>query len=459
MEAVRIAGTFFAAAALHGAKKGETEWLRDESPLPASFSQMALVLIVCSQISRYYKLQDQKPLSTPLTILGATTPILIACGAERTDFVAQKALKEVNRHLGAVLMLAYWVSICATFRLQKYKDVAAALSGYTFIVLVDRAPQGIRENTDQATTAYHRVNGLLFGESYFAKLLGLTKCFTYGEKEYSPLLFGDFSAQGVQPGGGVTKDQVKKYLRTAVDPTHLSARPKPWDLPSGGEMNIASRKLLERLETNKAYMNEDIYPEMRSILEKISPKLTTDTNKRLQALETASMAALTKELAKIYEELFRNELSAKDSLYFLLYRKQDEFLDEVFVDDYKGKPDWFRKLFGEGTPQQINIYRLFYGAPIGMNLDYANSDATQSPDANPFSRLIWRSYVESTSQKFFQEFYTEAEMIAWVKNNEFHTIPSVKKWFGSQGFHTVSTEAARFFLLQHGVLGVTALPR
>ena len=104
----------------------------------------------------------------------------------------------------------------------------------------------------------------------------------------------------------------------------------------------------------------------------------------------------------------------------------------------------------------ISSYRIFYGGPLGFNLDYAKSDATQSSDGAPFSRLIWHRWVTSTSQGFFGDFYTEEKLINWVQTPEFKNLPKVNDWFNERGIHEVNRDAARFFLLSHGVLGIRA---
>lgn len=109
--------------------------------------------------------------------------------------------------------------------------------------------------------------------------------------------------------------------------------------------------------------------------------------------------------------------SEEKRLYTLLYSKQDEFLRDLFDADYDGKPEWFKRLFGKGTPQRFNCYRLFYGEPIGLNVDRARTDETQDPDGMPFSRLIWKPWVIEANRCFFQDYYTEANLIQWVQKD------------------------------------------
>ena len=96
------------------------------------------------------------------------------------------------------------------------------------------------------------------------------------------------------------------------------------------------------------------------------------------------------------------------------------------------------------------------GGALGFNLDYAKSDATQSLDGAPFSRFIWQRWVTSTSQEFFRDFYTEEALIEWVQNPKFTGLQKVNSWFLEHGIDEVNSDAARFFLLKHGVLGVRA---
>ncbi len=454
METVNLIAAFFEASGLRGIRCSENEWHLEKTPLPAAMCQTALVLIALGQLSSYYELQKLKPLSTPTYALGII-PLLIGHEAEMNILGAQKVARVVNRNLGFPLTLSYFVATYAIFKLKKYKHVAASLSGYVFIAIVDlkQTPEKLKEGVSKVMTVYFPLNDFFFAEGLPFKLLGMAKLLTYGEEYYGPDLYGSFEERGLQSGKDVTLEEVANK-NTGVNPSHLMIRVKPWGEPSDiVSDNEELEALLQQLNEKEASMSERVFNEMLSIVQKVFEKREARGQLR-NLLTEASGARLTQELPKLYAQYFSDTFIAEEALYTLLYQKQDAFLLVAFEKDYKTSSKWFRRFSFEGSPQLINSYRIFYGGALGFNLDYAKSDATQSLDGAPFSRLIWQRWVTSTSEEFFRDFYTEENLIKWIQVPEFTKIPSVNSWFTEHGIHEVNKDAARFFLLKHGVLGV-----
>ena len=456
METVNLVAAFFAASGLRGIRCSENEWHLEKTPLPAAMCQTALVLIALGQLSSYYELQKLKALSTPTYVLGVV-PLLIGHEAEMNTMGAQKVARAVNRNLGFPLTLSYFVATYAIFKLKKYKHVAASLSGYVFIAIVDleQTPEKLKEGISKVITVYFPLNDFFFAEGLPFKLLGMAKLLTYGEEYYGPDLYGSFEERGLESGKAVAFEAIGD-TRTGVDPSHLATRVKPWGAPDENVSDTEEiQDLIQQLREKEASMSEKVFKEMLSIVQKVFKK--PEAREQLTNLLTeASGAKLTQELPKLYAQHFSDTFTAEEALYNLLYQKQDVFLSAAFEKDYKTSSKWFRRFSFEGTPQLINSYRIFYGGPLGFNLDYAKSDATQSSDGAPFSRLIWQRWVTSTSQEFFRDFYTEEALVQWVQDSKFTKLANVGSWFTERGIHEVNRDAARFFLLSHGVLGIRA---
>jgi hypothetical protein len=381
--------------------------------------------------------------------------LLIGHEAEMNTLGAQKVARVVNRNLGFPLTLSYFVATYAIFKLKKYKHVAASLSGYVFIAIVDlkQTPEKLKEGVSKVMTVYFPLNDFFFAEGLPFKLLGMAKLLTFGEEYYGPDLYGSFEERELQIGKAIALEAVGN-TRTGVDPSHLMTRVKPWGVPSETvSENEQLQALLQQLREKEALMSEKVFNEMLSIVQKVFKKLKA-REQLTNLLTEASGARLMQELPKLYAQHFSDTFTAEEALYTLLYQKQDAFLLAAFEKDYKTSPKWFRRFSFEGSPQLINSYRIFYGGPLGFNLDYAKSDPTQSLDGAPFSRLIWQRWVTSTSEEFFRDFYTEENLTKWIQVPEFTQIPSVTSWFTEHGIDRVDSDAARFFLLQHEVLGV-----
>ncbi|WP_316357673.1 hypothetical protein [Candidatus Neptunichlamydia sp. REUL1] len=456
MEAVNLVATFFTASGLRGIRCSENEWHLEKTPLPAAMCQTALVLIALGQLCSYYELQKLKALSTPTYALGIV-PLLIGHEAEMNTLGAQKVARAVNRNLGFPLTLSYFVATYAIFKLKKYKHVAASLSGYVFIAIVDlkQTPEKLKESISKVMTMYFPLNDFFFAEELPFKLLGMAKLLTYGEEYYGPDLYGSFEERGLQSGKAfVLKDVVD--TNTGVNPGHLMTRVKPWGTSSEiVSENEELRILIQQLRQKEVLASEKVFNEMLSIVQKVFKK--PEAREQLASLlNEASGARLMQELPKLYVRHFSDKFTAEEALYTLLYQKQDTFLLAAFEKDYKTSSKWFRRFSFEGTPQLINSYRIFYGGALGFNLDYAKSDATQSSDGAPFSRLIWQRWVTSTSQEFFRDFYTEENLTKWIQVPEFTKIPSVTSWLTEHGIDELNSKAARFFLLKHRVLGFRA---
>lgn len=456
METVNLVAAFFAASGLRGIRCSENEWHLEKTPLPAAMCQTALVLIALGQLSSYYELQKLKALSTPTYALGVV-PLLIGHEAEMNTLGVQKVARAVNRNLGFPLTFSYFVATYAIFKLKKYKHVAASLSGYVFIAIVDlkQTPEKLKEGVSKVMTVYSPLNDFFFAEGLPFKLLGMAKLLTYGEEYYGPDLYGSFEERGLESGKAVALEDVAD-TNTGVNPRHLMTRVKPWGAPSETvSENEQLQTLIQLLRKKEALMSEKVFKEMLSIVQKVFKK--PEVREQLTNLLTeASGARLTQELPKLYAQHFSDTFTAEEALYTLLYQKQDVFLSAAFEKDYKTSSKWFRRFSFEGTPQLISSYRIFYGGPLGFNLDYAESDATQSSDEAPFSRLIWHRWVTSTSQEFFEDFYTEEALIEWVQDSKFTKLANVGSWFTEHDIHEVNRDAARFFLLKHGVLGIRA---
>ncbi|QVL54821.1 MAG: hypothetical protein KFB95_05755 [Simkaniaceae bacterium] len=453
METVNLVATFFAASGLRGIRSSESEWHLEKTPLPAAMCQTALVLIALGQLSSYYELQKLKALSTPNYVLGVV-PLLIGHEAEMNTLGVQKVARAVNRNLGFPLTLSYFVATYAIFKLKKYKHVAASLSGYVFIAIVDlkQTPEKLKEGVSKVMTVYFPLNDFFFAEGLPFKLLGLAKLLTYGEEYYGPDLYGSFEERGLQSGKNVTLEEVADK-NTGVNSSHLMIRVKPWGVPSETVSDNELQALTQQLNEKEALMSEKVFNEMLSIVQKVFKK--PEARAQLKNLLTeVSGARLTQELPKLYAQHFSDTFTAEEALYSLLYQKQDEFLSAAFEKDYETSSKWFRRFSFEGTPQLINSYRIFYGGALGFNLDYAKSDATQSSDGAPFSRLIWQRWVTSTSQEFFRNVYTEEALVEWVQDSKFTKLANVGSWFAEHSIPEVNRDAARFFLLKHGVLGV-----
>ena len=454
METVNLVATFFAASGLRGIRCSENEWHLEKTPLPAAMCQTALVLIALGQLSSYYELQKLKALSTPTYALGIV-PLLIGHEAEMNTLGAQKVARAVNRNLGFPLTLSYFVATYAIFKLKKYKHVAASLSGYVFIAIVDlkQTPEKLKEGVSKVMTVYFPLNDFFFAEGLPFKLLGMAKLLTFGEEYYGPDLYGSFEERGLESGKAVALKDVAN-TNTGVNPRHLMTRFKPWGVPSETVSDHEQlQALLQQLMEKEALMSEKVFNEMLSIVQKVFKKPKA-RGQLTNLLNEASGARLMQELPKLYVRHFSDTFTAEEALYTLLYQKQDAFLLAAFEKDYKTSSKWFRRFSFEGSPQLINSYRIFYGGALGFNLDYAKSDATQSSYGAPFSRLIWQRWVTSTSQEFFRDFYTEEALIEWVQNPKFTGLPKVNSWFTERGIDEVNSDAARFFLLHHEVLGV-----
>ena len=457
METVNLVAAFFAASGLRGIRCSENEWHLEKTPLPAAMCQTALVLIALGQLSSYYELQKLKALSTPTYALGIV-PLLIGHEAEMNTLGAQRVAKVVNRHLGLPLTLSYFVATYAIFKLKKYKHVGVSLSGYVFVAIVDlkQTPEKLKDGVSKAMAVYSPLNDFFFAEGLPFKLLGMAKLLTYGEEYYGPDLYGSFEERGLGSGKAVAFEAIGETT-TGVDPSHLMTRVKPWRTPNENTSDTEElQDLIQQLREKEASMSEKVFKEMLSIVQKVFKK----PNARAalgNLLADSSGARLTQELPELYAQHFSDTFTAKEALYTLLYQKQDAFLSAAFEKDYKTSSKWFRRFSSDGTPQLINSYRIFYGGPLGFNQDYAKSDATQSSDGAPFSRLIWQRWVTSTSQEFFRDFYTEKNLIKWVQASEFTKLTNVASWFAEHSIGEVNNDAARFFLLKHGVLGVRAL--
>lgn len=452
MEAVKLVGAFFAATGVQGVRRSENEWHLEKTPLPAAMCQTVLALVVLGQLSSYYGLQKLKPLSTPTYIMAGIVPLLIGHEAEMNTLGAQRIAKVVNRNLGSPLTISYFVATYAIFRLQKYRHVAASLSGYLFMEIVGlkQIPEWLKKNISKIIALYSPLNNFLFKESLPFKLLGLANLLTYGEAYYGPDLYGSFEERGLQSVREVVREEVAG-MNTYVDPRHLMVRVKPWGLPMDDRR--LPQSLVQQLEKKENLMSEKVFKEMLAIVQKVYEKPIAKPQLS-QLLTESSVANLTQKLPKLYSECFLEEFTAEEALYFLLYQKQDAFLFAAFEKDYKTSSKWFRRFSSEETPQLINSYRIFYGGALGFNQDYAESDPTQSSDGAPFSRLIWQRWVTSTSQEFFENFYTEEALIQWVQTSGFSKLPNISSWFAEHDIHEVDKNAARFFLLKCGVLGV-----
>jgi len=411
LELVKLSWDFLGAASLSSLARADKQWQKHDNPLAATLTQVALFAIACSQLSAFFEAKNIKPISMPKVALGAGTIFTVNLTADQKIQGVSRVCRTVSKKLSITFTLTHLMATLALLRLNKLKKASASLSGYFVAYMMNEAPKKLEEKAVKAATFYDRVSSCVFKQSPIFKTLAFVKYATYGEEYYSEMLYG------------------VSTLKTCVNPTHLSIRPKPWF--KSGEKGFVS-------------------DEMRKVMNMLKGRVSEE---ELSKIKSSSTAYQTAELPRLYHEYFKDEFSPEDALFMMLYQKQDEFLDQAFEEDYKAFATWFRRFSFDGTPQRINSYRLFYGQLLGFNLDFSRCDSTQFPEDVAFSRLIWHRYVIYWGKVFFDEYYTEKNLISWVLDKSFIERPQIVQWFKERNIYDIEEDAARYFLLSHGVLG------
>ncbi|MCB1107917.1 MAG: hypothetical protein KDK76_07475, partial [Chlamydiia bacterium] len=452
-----------------------------------------------SQIALCYELKNKSFFSNRILFALTLSPIPIGVIA---TYFPNAVTTSVSENVGNTAKISFVFATVYLASIRHYRYVIATALGYGVEVILDRDQISYehREPIQKVLGYTALFYTIVFEESYFQRGLGLLTLASYGERIYAPYLFGSYEANIVSSGEGKTFDEMAD-LQTGINPEHLGRQPKQVEVAKPYEGFIQDLNLLrgaaentdysegvnlflDRMQKKKGALSGESFssslasqgieiadPENFETLQVIVQKLTrVDMNGDLfQVIQDqcahSSTPQMRQALFKLDKKYFEKDSTAEAILFNLLREKQEEYLSDVIKKETSWKPDIYNRLFGGvETVQFWNSYLYYYGEPIGMHLDGADEDVTIDEESTRGLRLLYFYWVRNVRQRFFEEHYTEENVIRWVQDaNERLTEQKLRNWFETQEIFgknlfeegRLSHDAARYFLLKNGVLGLT----